>query len=118
MRGWYPNFGRGSSLRNCLLKVQILLGPPIRRSKLMDIINLNELKLLKEIFGQDISPSVSVGKWTASSSREYEVYYCGLCQCFSIKCLENKCYGTSCNGGGCDICYNDFEEFTKLDWKP
>jgi len=82
----------------------------------MDIIN--DESELKEIFGEGFGSHGPVGKWTASSGKEYEVWYCGLCKCFSIMCLEIECYGSSCNGGGCDICVDDFKEFNKLEWKP
>ena len=39
-------------------------------------------------------------------------YWCELCQNPCIKC--EACKHTSCTGGGCQICYDDFEEVTRM----
>ncbi len=43
---------------------------------------------------------------------KYEIFWCNLCETWSIKCPE--CGNSSCNGGGCPQCEKDFEDFHKL----
>lgn len=45
-----------------------------------------------------------------------EWYWCGLCECASIKC--NYCEGSLCNGMGCNYCREKFEEADKVQYKP
>lgn len=63
---------------------------------------MNEEEYLDKIFGENAI-------WTAKSGKKYELYYCDLCDTYSIKC--SKCKYTSCNCGCCDECAIDFDEF-------
>lgn len=46
--------------------------------------------------------------------KDYEVYWCRLCDCPSIGCHDKNCYGTYCNGGGCSKCHEDFKSFAMI----
>jgi len=73
---------------------------------------------LNEIFGHPNNRKLDK-KLEGPSGVEYEISFCGLCDCYSIRCPEEKCHGASCNGSGCDSCSDDFDEFNKLetsDW--
>ena len=65
---------------------------------------MTEDDCLSKIFGQ---------RWKANDGTEYIMWYCDMCECFSIGCNNKECHGSSCNCGGCDKCIKHHEEFNK-----
>ena len=41
--------------------------------------------------------------------KQYKVFWCGLCNCISIKCFD--CGYSSCVGSSCSKCHEDFTWF-------
>ena len=63
---------------------------------------MTELEELDAVFNCD-------KKW----KDEYQIFWCELCDTFSIKCKDKTCSGSSCNAGGCDNCGEAFDDFHK-----
>lgn len=68
----------------------------------------NEQELLSDIFGREY--------WKG----KYSLWWCELCDTFSIGCTNPKCHGSSCNAGGCPECipvHEDFHEAKTHIWQ-
>lgn len=71
------------------------------RKKLSRFVCENDI--LDEIFDQE-------PKW----KQVFRLWWCDLCDTFSIGCPSQKCSGSSCNGAGCPECIDVHNDFNKL----
>lgn len=63
---------------------------------------MNEQELLDDIFDDG-------RKW----KNQFRLWWCDLCDTFSIGCTDKKCHGSSCNGMGCKECTEVHIDFNK-----
>ena len=61
----------------------------------------SEQEVLGDIFGHD--------KWL----NQFKLWWCDLCDTFSIGCNNDQCHGSSCNTSGCSECTPIYEDFHK-----
>ena len=63
---------------------------------------MNETELLDEIFDGG-------KKWKG----KFRIWWCDLCDTFSIGCTDKACTGSSCNAHGCKECIEPHNDFNK-----
>ena len=66
---------------------------------------MNEQEILDDIFDSH------------NKFKGQKIWYCELCDTFSIGCPKN-CTGSSCNGGGCPSCLELIKKFNQLKTSP
>ena len=62
---------------------------------------MSEEEILDEIFGGK--------KWQG----KFPIFWCDLCDTYSIRCVDKECTGTSCNCHSCPKCSEAQDDFNK-----